>query len=191
MEKERSSKNIEDTLKFIKEVFEKKTTLCCLSIAVFILLIDYITGKNIQFPILYMIPIGIAAWLSKKVLAYLLAVFLPITRVYFYFLWVEPQFLHYEIVNATIRVLVLCFYVYLINVVVLQKKDLEKELKVLEGILHICSSCKRIRNENGEYEPIDKYITEHSETLFSHGICEDCGKKLYPEYFKKKEKQVD
>jgi PAS domain S-box-containing protein len=66
--------------------------------------------------------------------------------------------------------------------------DLEKKLqdaldqiKVLSGILPICSSCKKIRDDKGHWDQIEAYIKEHSEADFSHGICPDCAKKLYPE----------
>ena len=63
---------------------------------------------------------------------------------------------------------------------------LQRKVKVLEGILPICASCKKIRNEKGEYEAIEKYVGEHSEASFSHSICSDCAKRLYPEFYKGK-----
>ncbi|MCD4774770.1 MAG: tetratricopeptide repeat protein [Candidatus Aegiribacteria sp.] len=56
------------------------------------------------------------------------------------------------------------------------------EVKTLSGLLPICSSCKKIRDDSGYWEQIEKYITERSDTQFSHGICPECMKKLYPEY---------
>lgn len=58
------------------------------------------------------------------------------------------------------------------------------EVKTLSGMLPICASCKKIRNDKGYWEQIESYIGEHSEAEFSHGICPDCIKKLYPEYTK-------
>lgn len=58
------------------------------------------------------------------------------------------------------------------------------EIKVLSGLLPICASCKRIRDENGNWSNIEQYIDEHSEAEFSHGICPDCAKKLYPSAYK-------
>jgi PAS domain S-box-containing protein len=63
--------------------------------------------------------------------------------------------------------------------------DLQKalsEVKKLSGFLPICSSCKKIRDDQGYWNEIERYISEHSETLFSHGICPDCMRKLYPKY---------
>ena len=54
----------------------------------------------------------------------------------------------------------------------------------LSGLLTICASCKRVKDEEGEWQPIEIYIRDHSEADFSHGLCSDCGKKLYPDFFK-------
>lgn len=55
------------------------------------------------------------------------------------------------------------------------------EVKTLRGLLPICSSCKKIRDDEGYWEQIDGYIAKHSEVEFSHGVCPDCARKLYPE----------
>lgn len=59
-------------------------------------------------------------------------------------------------------------------------KSLE-EIKILRGILPICSYCKKIRNDEGYYEQIENYIHKHSGVDFSHTICPNCMKKHYPE----------
>lgn len=55
------------------------------------------------------------------------------------------------------------------------------EIKQLRGIIPICASCKNIRNDKGAWMQIEAYIQKHSEAKFSHGICPECSKKLYPE----------
>jgi len=65
-----------------------------------------------------------------------------------------------------------------------REKELEEalsQIKTLKGFLPICASCKRIRNDEGYWQQIEAYIKEHSEAEFSHGICPECGKKLYPD----------
>lgn len=57
-----------------------------------------------------------------------------------------------------------------------------REIKTLRGILPICSSCKVIRDDQGYWKRLEAYIHEHSEAQFSHGLCPDCMRKLYPEY---------
>ncbi len=59
-------------------------------------------------------------------------------------------------------------------------KNALTELKTLSGLLPICASCKKIRDDQGYWNQIELYITDHSEAEFSHGICPDCAKKLYP-----------
>ena len=57
------------------------------------------------------------------------------------------------------------------------------EIKTLRGILPICSSCKKIRDDEGYWHQVEVYIRDHSEAEFSHGLCPECAKKLYPELF--------
>ncbi len=71
----------------------------------------------------------------------------------------------------------------------LEKEKLIKELrenldkvKLLSGLLPICASCKKIRDDKGYWRQIELYIHDHSEANFSHGICPECAKKLYPEF---------
>ena len=56
-------------------------------------------------------------------------------------------------------------------------------MKYLEGFLQICASCKKIRDEYGNWQQMESYIHERSEAQFSHGICPQCAKRLYPEVF--------
>ena len=148
-----------------------------------VLLIDYLTGKYVQFPILYAIPVGLAAWKLKNFAACLLAILLPIVRIYFHYPWNETLSIPATTANATIRIVALLIYAYLIHRTAWQTKALETKFKVPAGILPICSFCKRIRNEKGEYEQIEKYVMERSNASFSHGICRECAKKMYPEIY--------
>ena len=59
------------------------------------------------------------------------------------------------------------------------------QVKTLSGLLPICSSCKKIRDDKGYWNNLDKFISEHSDAEFSHSICPDCAQKLYPKYMKK------
>jgi len=54
------------------------------------------------------------------------------------------------------------------------------QIKVLSGLLPICASCKKIRDDTGYWSQMETYIHAHSEAEFSHGICPDCTEKLYP-----------
>jgi PAS domain S-box-containing protein len=57
------------------------------------------------------------------------------------------------------------------------------EVKMLSGMLPICASCKRIRDDKGYWNQIELYIKEHSDAEFTHGMCPECARKLYPDIF--------
>lgn len=62
--------------------------------------------------------------------------------------------------------------------------DLQEALakvKTLSGFLPICASCKKIRDDDGYWQQVEEYLRDHSEAQFSHSICPDCARKLYPE----------
>ena len=62
-------------------------------------------------------------------------------------------------------------------------QDSLAKVKLLSGLIPICANCKKIRDDKGYWNQIESYIKEHSEAVFSHGICPECLKKLYPEYY--------
>ncbi len=65
-------------------------------------------------------------------------------------------------------------------------------VKTLSGLIPICASCKKIRDDRGYWNQIENYLKEHSEAEFSHGICPDCAQRLYPEVWAQiSEKKAD
>jgi len=60
------------------------------------------------------------------------------------------------------------------------------EMKVLHGVIPICSHCKKIRDDAGAWRQLEHYISTHSEAIFSHGICEDCMEREYGDFLKRK-----
>lgn len=66
-------------------------------------------------------------------------------------------------------------------------QDALRQIKTLRGLPPICASCKNIRDDKGYWTQIESYIRDHSEAEFSHSICPDCARKLYPEFYKKDE----
>ncbi len=59
----------------------------------------------------------------------------------------------------------------------------EKLNKTLNGIIPICASCKKIRDDEGYWNQIESYIRDHSMADFSHCVCPECAKKLYPDLY--------
>ncbi len=56
-------------------------------------------------------------------------------------------------------------------------------VKTLRGLLPICASCKKIRNDQGYWQQVEVYIRDHSEADFTHGLCPECLIKIYPEFY--------
>ncbi|MCK9555232.1 PAS domain S-box protein [bacterium] len=87
---------------------------------------------------------------------------------------------------------------YVLDITERKKAEKEKEkliedlqyalaqVKTLRGLMPICSHCKKVRDDKGYWHQVEEYLEKHSEIAFSHGICPDCRKKLYPELTKKK-----
>lgn len=65
----------------------------------------------------------------------------------------------------------------------LELRSARSEVKTLRGIIPICASCKKIRDDEGYWNAVDSYLHLHTEAEFSHGLCPDCSRKLYPELF--------
>lgn len=55
------------------------------------------------------------------------------------------------------------------------------KVKILSGLLPICSHCKKVRDDKGYWNQIEAYIEDHSDAEFSHSICQECAKKYYPD----------
>jgi len=152
-----------------------------------VLLVDYFTGPLIEFPIVFAIPVILVSWYSGIKWGIALALLLPIGRIIERsFLW-EPSIDFFTILfNAAIRFCVLTGIAFMVNHVA----GLTREVKRLRGILPTCSACKRIRTPDGQWKEMETYVSEHSEARFSHGICDECRERLYPEFSKKNETEL-
>ena len=60
------------------------------------------------------------------------------------------------------------------------------QIKTLRGIVPICANCKKIRDDRGYWNQVEVYVRDHTEAEFSHSICPDCMKELYPEFMREK-----
>jgi AmiR/NasT family two-component response regulator len=72
----------------------------------------------------------------------------------------------------------------------LRKKNAElqaalDQVKALSGLLPICAGCKKIRDDKGYWNQVETYVEKHSEARFTHGLCPDCIRRVYPEFDQK------
>lgn len=68
--------------------------------------------------------------------------------------------------------------------VIIELRQALEQVTALRGLLPICAYCKKIRKDDGYWEQIEAYISQHSQAEFSHSVCPNCAKKEYPRYFK-------
>jgi PAS domain S-box-containing protein len=66
---------------------------------------------------------------------------------------------------------------------IIELQDALSNIQKLNGIIHICSTCKKIKDEKGYWNRLESYLTAHSDAKFSHSICPKCVKRLYPEFY--------
>ena len=96
--------------------------------------------------------------------------------------WGEPWHRWEEVANAIVTAVVLAAVVRLVLVIGTQQRELEREVRTLRGLLPICSFCKKIRDQVGAWQPLERYIGERSEAEFTHGVCPECAREHYGAY---------
>jgi K+-sensing histidine kinase KdpD len=143
-------------------------------LTVAVLGLDYLTGPFIRFPIFYLLPIAFVAWFHGRTWGLILAITMPLVRFYFLSLETAPWNMMEAGLNALIRIIIFSLFVVLIDRVASQTRALSEEVHALHGLLPICSRCKKIRDLENRWEPLEKYISEHSEASFTHSLCPDC-----------------
>ena len=122
----------------------------------------------------------IALILAASILVYILAGAFDILERLAEFAWKHENLEIDELISVSVF-LSFAFLVFWIR----RWKSLKQavsEIRQLRGIIPICASCKRVRDDDGYWHQVEAYISEHSDALFSHGICPDCMRKFYPEY---------
>jgi len=143
---------------------------------------DYFSGPYIQFPVTYLIPVALASWYNGKRWGLAYAIALPLVRWGFSALaWTIPWTIIDASINASVRIVVLSSFALIIDRTAAQTRILSKRVQMLEGLLPICSYCKKIRDDSEEWQPMEKYIQARTAARFTHGICPDCLRKNYGE----------
>lgn len=141
-----------------------------------ILALDYTTGPFVQFPILFVFPVALATAGQGRVAGMTVAVLLPILRLSFFTRWPLHASWTLQILDTSTDVAILIVISLLIDYLVRQ----HREIQALEGLLPICSFCKRIRDDEGEWRQLETYIAARSSARFSHTFCRECGQREYP-----------
>jgi hypothetical protein len=141
---------------------------------------DYLAGPEPMFPVLYCIPVFVAAWYSGTKTSMLLAAIMPLVHMAFLSTVWGPTDL-VSLASTVLRGVLVALFALWIARFAEHERAVEQHVQTLEGLLPICSFCKSIRNEKGEWERLEAYISDRSEALFSHGFCAECQKTHYPD----------
>jgi len=144
---------------------------------------DYFTGLSNAFPAFYIVPVTLAAWYSGRRPALALAIGLPLVNLALSAWQWTPEasvarLLTTTMVRGSIVVVMALWFARLAE----HERDLRRHVHTLEGLLSICAFCKKIRNEGGEWERLETFISKRSQAHFSHSVCPACGKAHYPSY---------
>jgi len=144
------------------------------SLSAVCLIVDFLLGPKVQFPVVYLLPVSMAAWHSGRAWGVSLAVALSMCRFAFNTIWDPPWLtLLDSLVNALIRTAVFVTFAWLVDRTSRQIRDL-RHMRLMESMLGVCSECRKIRDESDDsWEPLEVYVGAHPQT-FKAGVCPDC-----------------
>jgi K+-sensing histidine kinase KdpD len=161
----------------------------CLLVSLAIDAADARTGEQYDFFAFYFIPISIAAWWAGRGSGILIALVSAAA-------WFQSDFLAHRSYSYLVgswdtlmrgcAFLLIAMAVSKVKSELLRERRLRRELadamsqiKQLQGILPMCSFCRKIRDQSERWVPMEKYIAEHSDARVSHGLCPACYRKHY------------
>lgn len=144
------------------------------AIALIVSCFDFLAGPIVFFPVLFLVPMMLLAWNCTLRKALWLGALLCTIRFAIQYAWGIPYTLPVAIVNGVLRVMILFLLTFLCAKLSQQTQALRARVRTLEGILPTCCYCKDIRDDEGNWQPIEEYVASRSEAKFSHGICAKC-----------------
>lgn len=166
--------------------------LVCVGLMVMILVLDLSIPLGVAMGVPYTIVVLISLWIPHRRGTLILTMICSLLIIVAFFTKPPVDPMWKVICNRGLALMAIWVTAFL----GLQLKTIEKErekvlmayeaaqeqVRILRGFLPICAACKKIRDDRGHWNQMEEYITNHSEAVFSHGICPECEQKLYPEY---------
>jgi hypothetical protein len=160
-----------------------------LLLLVIIVAIDYTYGAVLTMAAFYLVPIALVALRFEQRAGLIASIVCGVVWLFFEQKRALGFFLWPDVWNMLMRVGIFVAFAFVLSRIkwdIMRETQLNNELqaalaevKQLSGLLPICAWCKRIRDEQGNWEPMETYITVHSEADFTHGICPDCAQKYH------------
>jgi hypothetical protein len=152
--------------------------------------IDYLTGYELNFFVFYFVPIAIAASKVGSASSYLISILCSmvwfLSDIHSSHPYSSVFFLVWNTAIRLLSFLIVAYTTSKIRFLLTEERKISRDLrdahsqiKTLGGLIPICASCKKIRDDKGYWNELEAYILEHSEAELTHGFCPECMKKLY------------
>lgn len=149
--------------------------------------VDWVTGFEVSMFVFYFIPVGLAAWrlgmAAGVSLALLSAATWGLADYYAGHVYSSQMIAVWNIFVRLVAFLTVAWLTARNSALLARERAISTELRktlaevqALEGLLPVCISCKKIRNDRGEWEQMERYVQSHSAATFSHGYCPECAK---------------
>lgn len=162
----------------------------CAFLMIMILILDLFIPLGAAAGVMYVAVILLSLWAHRKRFTVFVAAVCSLLVIAGYYFSPSGGIPWQVIFNRSVAL----FAIWVTAVLTLQRKSMEEkrikavaereksldDIKVLQGLLPICSSCHKIRDDKGYWSRIELYIRDHSEADFTHGLCPECAERLYP-----------
>jgi hypothetical protein len=164
--------------------------LGCAALLVAFLLADLVMPLGVAMGIPYVVAVLVTLWSPEKRLTIVVAAVSSLF-VIMVFLYQPPQGELWKVIlNRALALMA----IWATAMLAVERKRIEdrrekavrdrekalEEIKILRDLLPMCASCKKIRDDEGYWIQVDEYIRDNSEAEFTHGLCPECAKRLYP-----------
>ena len=163
---------------------DSKIIALCLILSISIFVVDSIIPLGVAGGVPYILVVLVSLWSPRKKLPYYVAIGVTLLTIIAFYTSPSGGELWKVIFNRSLAL----FAIWTAAILSVQRKAIwdEKEaalneIRALQGIIPICSYCHSIRDDDGAWNRLEAYITEHSEAQFSHGICPGCVAKAHAE----------
>jgi hypothetical protein len=170
--------------------FKHKPIVALLALSVAVLgVADYRTGHELSFFAFYFVPIAIAAWKVGRAGSYLISILSSISWFvcdhYSSRSYSNVIFPYWNVTMCFLSFLIIAYATSKIRFLLEKERKTSKErlsrIKTLTGLIPICASCKKIRDDSGYWQRVEQYLAEHTDAEFTHGLCQECVDKLLKE----------
>lgn len=175
-----------------RKTFFRLYVVCGVILAV-IFAMDFFIPLGVAVGVLYLVVVLLTLWTPESKITLLVAMLSSLLIVAAFFYKPPVDFMWKVLFNRAISLFAVWITAILgvqrnkaehqRNMVLLEREKALQEVRILRGFLPICASCKKIRDDTGYWTQIEGYIKDHSEAEFTHSICPDCAKRLYPDFY--------